>query len=417
MLRAEAATVIDACFQPGFGLRATDKGAFGPQIWMRDAMLASVAAPPASLQQTLETMLGYVRETDGVVPYRVESNHHVRSYALGWLKRFGVDLVSRRKPEPIYRDSPLAVEAIDTVPAMIIAFSQVYNHLLLDDAGAAGGFLNAHYPTLVRALDADERYVDPRDGLVISPELGDWADDVRRKGKLSLLNILFERAHNSMSALSNEQGDLVRAKTYLRRSRAMRRSIMRTFWNPRGFFQAGQHDTRIDSPANVLAGLFWPQSRAAARGVLTTAAQTAAGSGFLRIFDRGYPATMLRTQFMLAGFSDFTNRHVYPWIAQVSILARLRRARALQRRGNLFAAQTTRLVEGAWADFLAISEVHQRNGSFYEILHHRTLEPADFRIWGVIPISRSCEGFLCSAATWMAVVREFETHFGLDLSH
>ncbi len=414
-LRDEANNVVQACFQPGFGLRATREGAYGDQIWSRDMSLASMSAAPAYVQQTLETIFAHARD-DGVFPHRIEGNRHVGSYCFSWLKRVGIDLVSRPHPVGIYRDSPLAVEALDTLPALIMAFGSMYRQYMAQgQVDLARKLLCSYYPLLKRGLVVDEAYVDKRDGLVVAPEVADWADDIRRSGKTTLINLLFQQAHAEMAILAKEVGDRYFARHAARRARRLRQGIRTKMWNRDGYFQAGVGDERLDTSANVLAGYFWPKFRDFDSVFTQTKEKTGLRSGFLRPFDRGYPPTMLRRQFALAGLGSFANKHAYPWLAQVSVVARMRRAGSLQRSAweqHRFYAES--LIESAWSDFLEISQVHLANGAFYEILRHTDLKPADTRVFGLLTVSKSCRGFLGTAATWLAAMAAFEGQ-GLNL--
>ena len=106
--------------------------------------------------------------------------------------------------------------------------------------------------------------------------------------------------------------------------------------------------------------------------------------------------------------TDYGHKLIYPWLAHLYVLIRLKIA------GKLKDENGQQMLAGAIEDFLRISSVHYSNGGFFEVLEPESLKPVIHKLMK-IPVFRSSAGFLGSVSTYLAVVDEF-TKLGIDLS-
>lgn len=396
-LHLSALDALESCQTAGV-LRTAADGPYRNQYWARDLSLLSLVNPELALQ-VIELFLEHQRP-DGALPHRIEGNRHTFTYLVGRFEKVAPWLVQRRKPEPIYRDTWLAVPALDTVPVIILAFFQVYMALEKSEPARAKELLDRHYPQLLRAMHNDDSYRDSHDLLYRAPPVCDWMDDLKRRGKLCLINVLYCQAHRSLAAMAHKVGDPLAAHHYSV-ARAMRASIRRVFWDAkRGFFKAGIDDPRLDVPANVFASLYLATRDEATR-IQEAIDKLTLPSGLVRTFDAHYPWWTVRLHYACIGFGKFASVHMYPWIAHFTVLTRLRLAQRL-----LASKELKDKRKGAWhlqkarKHFLALGVIHQATEGFCEVLDHEH-RPAkfDLGLWHY----RTSRRFAGTFLTYLAV--------------
>ncbi len=416
---AMARESVEATYHLNLGFCASAVDHFYKTVWPRDLFLASTFVTDARLKQTVETILNH-QHSDGALPHRVEMIKFVlnlwlppmdklanwmKMKRLGvWMKRLRVSLITRKRPLGIYEETPGAVPARDTVPALIIMVAQIYR--ALEDRDAAGIFLQEQYHRLKKALTREERLYRSADGLMSSKPPQDWLDNIRRSGELCLINMLFHSAYCEMAFLAKKRHDHDYEVECTRAASTIRCALQK-FWNQAGYFQASQTDTRLDVPANIVACLYSNDLRQFLKIQNNIKMKAGAPSGLVSAFDRPYPFRLIRWYFRVIRFTKYGHIWLYPWISQLNMLAKIQMAIKVAKREPEVARK---LLQEAREDFIALTKIHQKNGGFYEVLDRDTLSPACHRLFHIptlrlrgITVYQSCKGFLGSSSTYCAV--------------
>jgi hypothetical protein len=384
---------LNACHVSSEGNYVSTRGHYRSQIWFRDAAAGAFGASASSIWDTIQTLLQYQRP-NGSLPYRIEKVHHVRRYWLEWTQRLGFDVINRPQPVGIYRDSRYAMPVCDTVPSAVIALAQAWRKV--PSTKRADTLLDLH-----RAIRHEEsQFLGQTYGLFSVPAVADWADDIAVKGERSFINVLYFRAYQVISTLctkvsrhqdpSSKMGEALKqiAHEYDQKATRLNEAIIKHLRTESGALKAGRTDPRIDSASTALYALYGGGVDPASLTFLKTK------SGFLRNFSQNYSTREHRFWFALFGFTRFSNKHVYPWISHVALLARIKRA-------NKSADHT--VIQEIVTEVIQLARIHHNNRALHEVVNDSDAQPAEHRILGV-SVYRSTPGFLASLGTWKAVL-------------
>ncbi len=389
---------MEECYHPHEGLTVSETGTYSDQLWARDAGAGAFGADPMHVKQTLDTFLSHQRKS-GEIPYRIERVHHVRRFWLRWTRFLGVNLIERKKPEPIYRNSRYASAVCDTVPILVVTYAQSRKfHINLTDEDVRV------LAQLDHAVAHDEeRFYDPSFRLFKLPHVSDWMDDVSVSGHRTFTNLLWWRAYKVLGRFHQRAVRQVcdgfttdfhreQASAYRHKAKVLYRAIKTNLMHPDGYLRAATDDERMDAASSVLHVIF-SEGREEKLRMLTSLERLRTRSGMLRNFDRGYSWYQYRFWFRVFGFTKFANSHVYPWLNHVELLGRIQVMD--------FASEDS--VRETLALVMNIAKVHDRNGDFHEVVTDTTAKPAIHRILGV-KVYESTAGFLASVGTWIAAM-------------
>lgn len=404
-----AQNLLDGCYDSDRGLLYTSgdpNSQFYAEIWARDTMFGCATFiardNPARAIGTLEHLLSF-QKPDGTLPIRIEYKRHWANYApiLGRVKSF----VSRQRPFPVYESAKLSLSSRDTVPSIIIGAGELFR-----SSTEGRAFIAQKFEQLQKALIREEMFADPADGLIAGGNMQDWADSIRREGKLADTNILYFRSLREMSFMAGQLDKNTEAEEYGQKAVVLKERILANFWDEEdGFIKAGIGDNRLDTAANIFACLYLVDAQKAAR--VQDALKTRAMSpiGLLKNFDPPYPHSLLKSQiafrYRIYGVPDYHNECVWPWLTTENILAKI----------TIFQNHSDEQVRSRFAqeardDFAKIAALHQRNGDFYEMLNNRDGTPLRSHYFGkgVNFAYKSSRQFLGTITSFLVAKRELQ---------
>ncbi|CAN5172404.1 hypothetical protein BH11PAT4_BH11PAT4_2680 [soil metagenome] len=390
------------CHHPEYGLEVSLTGTYSHQLWLRDAGVGALGAQPGAIRQTVASFLKH-QLASGEIPYRIERVHHVRRFWLTWTKKLGVDFITRQRPEPIFRKSRYAVAAADSVPILVMSYAQAYFPGRADEEIIA---------QLDRAVQFEERqFFDDNLALFNFPPVSDWMDDISVAGFRSFTNVLWWRAYAAMRkfhhgmVITSQEKELIshhteQAKIYRKKCFVLHGAIQRHLVHTDGYVMAGMDDTRVDTAASIMYALFNPSQRSG-RKTLAAISHLRTPSGFLRNFDREYEPHQYRFWFRFFRFTEFANKHVYPWHNHLELMGRIR----------LMNLKSIEEVSETIALILRVAKAHQQNGDFHEVVTDDVGSPAFHTFLGM-RVYNSTAGFLASVGTWIAAMNALAASFG-----
>lgn len=392
---AVARKIVKGAHVRGWGFEAALQKQYSRVIYVRDAMMTLLfPESEEGLMETLKTIFRFRRKRDGALPLKVERVFHKWRY---FSRLLGFP---RLWPVGVYDDNRLATSSRDTALLVAIACGRLFK-------GSQSGreFVRKHWRHLVRALEREDKFIDPKDGLLIGSDAPDWYDCVKRPGKLTLLNVLLYQTYREMAWMSKRLGYLTMSQEYRSRSEELKGSIMETFWDAEnGYFWAGEKDNHFDACANIAAILILPHSEvtiAAQRSVWET---VEGPMGMILDFDRPYPREQLVSWMRWLKVEKYGDPGCYPWMTVLACLAEIQIAEK-HKDPAIAAEHLSRAVER----FIMLSKLCKRDGTFYEIYDpsSTTFRPLVVtKYWKAL--YRSNPDFLAAAALWLAVYHKLK---------
>lgn len=362
---------------PGFGISPsslpTDN--YHDQVWARDFAHAAgnyfSHVQPEAVAHSLETIFKYQRP-DGMLPYRVEREYQL----LKFLPRF--QFLSKRafkffegrlrgrEERPVYENKDFG-GGEDTVPVVIIA---VYEFFMASDVGKE--FAREHYGQLRKAAEFFIKKTDLRDGLaVIKVHNADWVDTVKRRGKLSGVNVWWAQSLRGMGEIAQALGHEADAKRYGEEFERVRASILLELYSPEGYFKAEANDKRLDTVASIFGALYLLDTKEAVRVEGSLKCRVLRPSGLVN-FDPPYSRKEIfwvHRYFFSDG--EYHNHFVWPWVTLQNIYVKIKIA--LEHPDAVCRAQ---YKEEALADFVQMAKIFKATGGAQEILHpHKAAVP------------------------------------------
>lgn len=388
MVQLAKNTIISA-YRPGVGITSSaSDGIFAKTIWTRDLTLVSLVSGlfPEELATTIATLIRNQHEC-GILPIRVQWVDVFLSYVAGF---FGLEKwLGKKEIKPWYETSSRAVPARDTVYCLIISCFNLYQ-----DGIIGKEFVEKIIPCLVKALETEEKHVDPKDQLVVSQACSDWGDCVKRKGKLVSINILRYQALRIMALFLRKDRKL--SSWYLKKAEQVLSSCIEVFWdNSRGCFTVSARDKRLDTFANIFAS-FWLKDLNQCVRIQNALEQEVRDnvSGLLKCYSWPYAwheISLLRT----VGMVGYGNTFLYPLLSDLNILAQVKIASC---HSDLSIKRN--FAERAEARFANQTGIHAALKTFHEVLNPETYQPAQHPFFA--KQFKSHPSFTPAAATYLA---------------
>lgn len=365
-----AKETIAAAYHPDIGITssASDDCIFSNTNWVRDSALISLVSGlfPEEIATTI-TALVHHQDKSGILPIRIQRNDVFWSYVyrffhLGkWMKNTGI--------KPWYEYSQRAVPARDTVYCLIIACFNLYR------SGDKREFVKGIIPCLIRALETEEKHIDPKDQLVISRPCSNWGDCLKLRGKLVSINLLRYQALRIMAILVRENKGL--SNQYSKQAKAVLSSCNQTFWDDsRGCFTVSAKNQRLDTFANVLACLWLNDPNQCVRIQDSLEREVRDNiSGLLKCYSQPYTwreISLIRT----GGMTGYGNTFLYPLLSDLNILAQIRIASY-----HSNPSVKRNFIERAQARFVIQTMSHANLQTFHEVIDPKTYQPAQHPVF------------------------------------
>jgi glycogen debranching enzyme len=377
--------------EPGFGIfPSTDPDSnYFNQVWARDAAHASanyfVHEFPDAAIDSLATLFWHQRP-DGSLPSRVEREYQAVKLTPG-LRRWSKPIfyIARRRravstdnnkesdatrsfERPVHEGVDFA-GGEDTIPVTLIAAGELFHN-------SANGktFIVQHFDKLKKAVDFfAKKKVDSADGLaVMTLENPDWADTIRRKGKLGGVNVWWARGLRAMADIANAIGDEAAAREFENQFEKTRRSVMEKIYSENGegahgapreaFFRAEASDDRLDTVASIFGTLYFLTPDEAFIVEQTLKQRVGHGSG-LQNFDPQYPRKDIFWMHRLMGQWVYHNEFVWPWVTLQNIQVKIKVVL-----GHSDLAVREQYKEEAIGDLAKMARIFKEAGGAYEVL-------------------------------------------------
>ncbi len=376
----KAKRLLKKNIKPGFGIfpSAHPDDNFYNQVWTRDFSHAAgnyfMKDNPEAVIDSLTTIFKHQRK-DGALPFRVEREYLVLKLfpGLRFLAKplFGLieKRIKGRTERPVYEGQDFC-RAADTVPAAIVAVGEFF---ISSPEGKR--FANEHFEQLKLAVDFCRQKSDPADGLLVAKKPNpDWADSLRREGKLGLINILWARALKLMELMSTELGYPAEAQSYQKEFQNLKKSVLEKLYNPtEAYFRTVVGENRLDTAASIFGSLYLLDLKEAERVQKTLKERVGRKSG-LKNFDPPYPAKQVFIANRLIGLAGYHNEFVWPWIKCQNIRIKIRIAFQ-----NPEQCARDQYKKEAVEDLLDLAKLFKKAGGAYEIFRPDDRKPVKHR--------------------------------------
>jgi len=391
-------------YMPGFGIFPTSdpNDNYYNQLWCRDFSHATgnyfVWANPQAVLDSLETIFKYQKKS-GALPYRVEREYTTLKIIPGLdviskpVFKFIEGTLRRRTERPLFEEHG-RFAAGDTIPTVIIAVGDFFEKQELGQQ-----FVKKHYTQIKRAVDYFNVRCDPTDGLaVVRGPYPDWADTIKKKGKLGTINIWWMRALEHMVYMANILNQSEDAKHYSLVLDKVRRSIIYKLYNSEhAYFKTRVEGfSRISTSASIF-GSYLLSPKEAVRIEETLTRSTRRANGYLNFYPP-YPKGRVLLLARLAGHADYHNRFVWPWVTLQNIHVKIRIARE-----HYDAHIREFYKEEAIADLLMIAKLFKATGGAYEIFESENPKVANGKIY------KSARNFMASMAGYQGAYQKLKT--------
>jgi hypothetical protein len=332
------------------------------------------------------------------LPYRIEREYT----ALKVLPRF--DFISkpifniierglfRRSEKPLFENHG-RFAAGDTIPAVIIAVGDFFEKQELGKQ-----FVKKNYVNIKKAVDLFNTKCDPTDGLaIIKGPYPDWADTIKKKGKLGTINIWWARALERMVFMAETLNQSEDAKHYRQLLDTVRRSIIYKLYNSeKAYFKTRVEGfSRISTSASIF-GSYLLSPKEAVRIEETLAQFTRRTNGYLNFYPP-YPKGRVSLMVRILGHADYHNRHVWPWITLQNIHVKVRIAR-----DHYDAHIREHYKEEAIADLVMIAKLFKAAGGAFEIFDAEAPRTAGGTIY------KSARHFMASMAGYQGAYQKLK---------
>lgn len=358
------ATKLSANYEPGFGISPCDAGNFSGQVWSRDLAhgIGNGEFAPVAVLESLQTIFDHQRP-DGQLPLRVERVIAPLRLIPGignWLSktlfRYTKEGSKGLKERGIYKGQDLS-GGEDTVPAILIAVGEFF-------LNTAEGkiFAGEHYEKIKKAIKHFETKIDSEDGLAVLSESPDWAETIKREGKLGTINIWWARALRLMSVIARQLGHGEDATEFKEAFKKVKASILEKLYHKEGaYFRTGEAVDRVDTVASIFGALYLLDASEAARVEETLSSRVKRSSGLVN-FDPPYEKNQIHAvpRLFLAGYH---NEAVWPWVTCQNIQVKIKIA--LQHKD---AAIRQQYKQEAMDDLVAMAKLFEKAGGAYEIV-------------------------------------------------
>jgi hypothetical protein len=391
---------LEGNYFPGFGIFPSESplGNFYNQVYARDFSHAAgnyfAEINPEALEDSFDTIFKYQRP-DGMLPLRVEREYQqlklwpgLRHLAKPLFDFFEVK-IKGRKEHPVYEGGDFGASGSeDTIPAILIAAGEFF---IASEKGRQ--FAKDNFNKFEKAIDFFKGKTDQNDGLAVMGRSNpDWADSLKRSGKLGGINVWWARSLRLMEFMSKQLGHEDDAQKYKEEFRLVKDSVMKKIYNTEeGYFRAKEGEDRVDTVASIFGALYLLSPKEAVKVEETLKKRVEHSSG-LQNFDPPYDLKGIfwghRFMGKLAaiknmfsgnkekGMEDYHNKFVWPWVTCQNIQVKIKIA--LQHEDESVRNQ---YKNEAVEDLLKISKLYKKLGGVYEVVNPDKPEPADIAFY------------------------------------
>jgi hypothetical protein len=319
-------TKLDLHHSRSFGIfpSADVKSNYFNQVWARDAAHATAhyfaREKPEAVIDSLQTLLKYQRQ-DGSFPFRVEREYQTIKliWWLSWIGKplfYVIENIFKKRTERPVHEGQDSGGGEDTIPAILIMAGELF-----EGSEMGRKFVAEHFSQLQKAAEFFRTTkTDSKDGLaIITRDNADWADTIKRKGKLGLINIWYWRGLDHLKSISHALGDDTREKTYREESEKVREGIMEKLYDRAGgFFRAKVGDTRLDTVATIFGAQYFLSAEDAVH-VEETLKQRVEHISGLQNFSPLYEKKDIFWTHRIFGQLVYHNVFVWPWVSLQNI--------------------------------------------------------------------------------------------------
>lgn len=408
-------------YLPGFGIFPSENPGdnFYNQVYARDLSHAVgnyfAETNPDAVKDSLKTIFKY-QKPGGMLPLRVEREYQqlklwpgLRHLAKPLFNLFEVK-IKGKKEHPVFEGGDFGASGSeDTVPAILIAVGEFF---IASKEGRQ--FAKDNFGQIEKAADFFREKTDKKDGLaVMTRNNPDWADSLKRNGKLGGINIWWARSLKLMEFMSKQLGRGDDAERYKEEFQLVKDSVMEKIYNTdEGYFRAKEGEDRVDTVASIFGALYLLGPKEAVRVEETLKKRVQYDSG-LQNFDPPYDSKEIfgghRFMGKLAtiknvfynkkerGMDTYHNKFVWPWVTCQNIQVKIKIA--LGHQDELVRNQ---YKKEAVEDFLKISKLFEKLGGVYEVVNSDKPEPANIAFY------TSPKNFMGSLAAYQGAYRQLK---------
>jgi len=365
---------LNKSYRNGFGIFSSAEydSNFYNQLWVRDFAFAAsnyfIEFNPQIVIDSLKTILKY-QKSNGEFPFRIEREYFLIKCLplLNHLSRLIVPILEKKilnKIErPVY-SGKIFFGGEDTIPAVIISFGE-----LLANYGYSKFFIKENFNRLKLAMNFFQTKIDSSDGLaVITLPGADWADTLKRFGKLASINILWARALRLMSYMANVLGFKDDASWYREEYFKVKNSILKKLYVEGKYFKAEENDDRLDTVASIFGSLYLLKPDEAVLVEENLKSKVLRENGFQNFYPP-YSKNKTSWIFRLLGQSRYHNSYVWPWVELQNIQVKIKIATKHKEE-----IVRDKYKYEAIKDFLRISKMFEKIGGPYEVIKADKLE-------------------------------------------
>ncbi len=390
---AANAAFLDNNYQPGFGIfpSADPRSNYFDQVWARDAAHATAhyfaRVKPEAVIDSLRTILAHQR-ADGALPSRVERQYQTVRLTPGFrrLSRplfYVIEKKWRKRLERPVHEGMDSAGGEDTIPVVLIMAGELFE--AGSDEGARA-FIKDNFKKLQSAAEFFRATkTDPADGLaIVTSDNPDWADTIKRKGKLGVINILWWRGLQHLETIARTIGENDSAAIYRAELEKVRRGIMEKLYVAHAshvdktkksdepgiaaFFRAKAGEDRLDTGASIFGAGYFLSADDAWR-VERTLKQRVQHTSGLQNFDPPYPEKDIYWAHRWMGQWLYHNKFVWPWVTLQNIHLKIKIAQ-----GHGDAAIREQYTAEAVDDLVKAARLFEIAGGAYEVF-----EPDELR--------------------------------------
>lgn len=320
---------LDRHYHTGFGIfhSANKNSNYFNQVWARDSAHAAanyfVHTNPKAVIETLRTFFKHQR-ADGAFPSRVERDYQLIKFIpilRAWSRQI-FDLIEvklRGNTERAVYEGMDFSGGEDTVPAILIEAGELF---LTSAEGRE--FVLRHFWQLETAAKFFKKRIDPDDGLAIMKKTDpDWADTLKRRGKLATVNIWWARGLFLLGEIAIARGETEVAEAHQREFEKLKKSILTKIYDgERHYFKAAVDDKRLDTVASIFGALYFLDAGEAAKLEYELNVRVLRSSG-LRNFDPPYSNKDVHWMPRLMRQWPYHNKFVWPWVTCQNIRVKI----------------------------------------------------------------------------------------------
>ncbi len=316
------------------------------QIWLRDAMFASFGALSLE-EQDITAVKNTIsnaftcQKPNGRIPLRLGKGHF-------WLQFFMNALLNKmprldtKLTMPVYRiDKFPWLFPVDGNSLVVI----VLGMLMAEDKS----FVAQYYTNAVRSVQWLERFDRDNDVLLEQGMFADWADCLKRKGKVLYTNVLWYKALKSLDEISRILG--VEGQNYREKAELVKERINKEFWNGEFYLDTLHKLRNFSTDGNLLAILFDVANKEQALNIENYIMKNRIDAVPCYLNHPNYNSNSISIVTRLAGIPDYHTSMTWLWLGCLDVVCKHKLG----------------LKQQAIEELLRISRIINKQGSIFEV--------------------------------------------------